>query len=336
MANRHLSRSIVLQTLFEWDFLPIEKKGDSFVDDYIKTALNRNLKEFAPGIEEDPFVFSLIDKILKKRVIIDEIMEKAAPDWPVDKISIVDRNILRIGLTELLFGDRSQVPPKVAINEAIELAKTFGGENSGKFVNGVLGAVYKEIGEPDKGHKKTYQKNINDVESKKQKEVIDVTQLPVENLVGALVYAKKPTGSYNSSESGTDNTILFAFVHDVFGYWTLSKGKAEEYQDIKEATIKTIKKEIGLDIVIKEELGRNEYVATHPERGKSLKKVVYFLAYSEYKELELEKSGGLDGARRFEMTEVPELRIYNDIIPLIAKAVHILKGNEKKVDKLKK
>ncbi|OGI94916.1 transcription antitermination factor NusB, partial [Candidatus Nomurabacteria bacterium RIFCSPLOWO2_02_FULL_36_8] len=202
MANRHLSRSIVLQTLFEWDFLPIEKKGDSFVDDYIKTALNRNLKEFAPGIEEDPFVFSLIDKILKKRVIIDEIMEKAAPDWPVDKISIVDRNILRIGLTELLFGDRSQVPPKVAINEAIELAKTFGGENSGKFVNGVLGAVYKEIGEPDKGHKKTYQKNINDVESKKQKEVIDVTQLPVENLVGALVYAKKPTGSYNSSESG--------------------------------------------------------------------------------------------------------------------------------------
>src|SRR3989338_6638546 len=150
MANRHLSRSIVLQTLFEWDFLPIEKKGDSFFDDYIKTALNRNLKEFAPGIEEDPFVFSLIDKILKKRVIIDEIMEKAAPDWPVDKISIVDRNILRIGLTELLFGDRSQVPPKVAINEAIELAKTFGGENSGKFVNGVLGAVYKEIGEPDK------------------------------------------------------------------------------------------------------------------------------------------------------------------------------------------
>ncbi|OGI94915.1 hypothetical protein A3I84_00715 [Candidatus Nomurabacteria bacterium RIFCSPLOWO2_02_FULL_36_8] len=91
-----------------------------------------------------------------------------------------------------------------------------------------------------------------------------------------------------------------------------------------------------MDIVIKEELGRNEYVATHPERGKSLKKVVYFLAYSEYKELELEKSGGLDGARWFEMTEVPELRIYNDIIPLIAKAVHILKGNEKKVDKLKK
>jgi len=92
----------------------------------------------------------LIDQVLKKRAVIDEIIEKAAPDWPIDKISIIDRNILRIGLTELLFGDRKEVPPKVAINEAIELAKTFGGENSGKFVNGVLGAVYKEIGEPGK------------------------------------------------------------------------------------------------------------------------------------------------------------------------------------------
>ena len=320
MANRHLSRSIVLQTLFEWDFLPTGKKKGSFANDNdeIKRALNRNLKEFAPGLEEDVFVFSLINKILEKRVMIDEIIEKAAPDWPIDKISIVDRNILRIGLTELLFGDRSQVPPKVAINEAIELAKTFGGENSGKFVNGVLGAVYKEIGEPDKGHKKTYQKKINDIESKEQKEVMNIAKLPIENLVGALVYAKK------------DGKILFALVHDVFGYWTLSKGKVEAYQDIKESTIKTIKKEIGLNIVIEEKLGTNEYIATHPEKGKSLKKVIYFLAQSEYKELELEKSGGLDGARWFEMAEVPELRIYNDIISLIVKAVHILTGGNKK------
>src|SRR3989344_5823252 len=139
MANRHLSRSIVLQTLFEWDFLSVEKKGGVSENEEIKKALNRNLKEFAPGLEDDTFVFSLIDEILKKKTIIDEVIEKAAPDWPIDKISVVDRNILRIGLTELLFGDRSQVPPKVAINEAIELAKTFGGENSGKFINGVLG-----------------------------------------------------------------------------------------------------------------------------------------------------------------------------------------------------
>ncbi|HTE49118.1 MAG TPA: transcription antitermination factor NusB, partial [Candidatus Paceibacterota bacterium] len=133
MANRHLSRSIVLQTLFEWDFLSpaLKRNGQDLVE--IKKVLDRNLKEFAPGLEDNNFVSSLLDEVLRRRVMIDKIIEASAPDWPIDKISIVDRNILRIGLTELLFGDRMQVPPKVAINEAIELAKTFGGENSGKF-----------------------------------------------------------------------------------------------------------------------------------------------------------------------------------------------------------
>src|SRR3989344_2044799 len=143
MANRHLSRSIVLQTLFEWDFSDENK-------DNIKDVLKRNLKEFAPGFEDDVFVFALLDQVFKKQKVIDEIIEKAAPEWPLDKISIIDRNILRIGLAELIFGNRKEVPPKVAINEAIELAKTFGGENYSKFVNGVLGAVYKEMGEPGK------------------------------------------------------------------------------------------------------------------------------------------------------------------------------------------
>ncbi len=311
MANRHLSRSIVLQTLFEWDFLPTEKKNEVSTEDNIKAALKRNLKEFAPGLEDDDFVFNLLEKILKKRATIDEIIGKAAPDWPIDKISVVDRNILRIGLTELLFGDRTEVPPKVAINEAIELAKTFGGENSGKFVNGVLGAVYKEIGEPDKGHQKADNKKKS-FDQKKEKEEVDITKLPVENLGGALVYTKK------------DGNILFALVHDVFGYWTLSKGKVEEGEDIGEGTSKALKKEIGLEIKVEDRLGTNEYVATHPSKGKSLKKVVYFLAHSEYKELVLEKTGGLDGARWFQMTEIPELRIYNDIIPLIGKAVEII------------
>src|SRR3989338_975620 len=194
MANRHLSRSIVLQTLFEWDFSPLgENKGKKSGDpEKIKQALIRNLKEFAPGLEDDAFVSNLLDQILKKQAMIDEIIEATAPDWPIDKISIVDRTILRIGLTELLFGDRKEVPPKVAINEAIELAKTFGGENSGKFVNGVLGAVYKEIGEPGKEHHKTHNKKKNHINHKEQEEIINVAKLPVENLGGALVYAKKP------------------------------------------------------------------------------------------------------------------------------------------------
>ena len=315
MANRHLSRSIVLQTLFEWDFISSREKDNIWTDKKTKEALNRNLKEFAPGLEDDVFVFSLVEEVLKKCKVVDEIIKKAAPDWPLDKISIVDRNILRIGLTELLFGDRNQVPPKVAINEAIELAKTFGGENSGKFVNGVLGAVYKEIGEP--GKEQISKKKKND-------EPLDITKLPVEKLGGALVYARK----------GDD--ILFALVHDVFGYWTLSKGRIEDGENVEEGTIKKIEEEIGLEISIKEKIGENEYVATHPEKGKTLKKVIYFLAESKYHKLQLGNSGGLDDTRWFKLSEIPELRIYNDIIPLIAKAVHILKGNEKKVDKLKK
>ena len=309
MANRHLSRSIVLQTLFEWDFGSAEKKVNSPTHLEINEALQRNLKEFAPGLEDDTFVFSLINDVLKKRGAIDEIIEKAAPEWPIDKISVVDRNILRIGLTELLFGDRNEVPPKVAINEAIELAKTFGGENSGKFVNGVLGAVYKELGEPGKEQKS---------KKKKTEEPVNISSLPVESLGGAVVYAKKP------ARLGGDGDILFALVHDVFGYWTLSKGKMEMNEDIETGTIRKIKEEIGLDITIKEKLGENEYVAKHPERGKSLKKVVYFLAESEYRELVLEKSGGLDGARWFAFSELPELRIYSDIIPLISKAIEII------------
>ncbi len=300
MANRHLSRSIVLQTLFEWDF-----NGAKEIN--IKEALDRNLKEFAPGLEDDDFVFSLTDQILKKRSVIDEIISKAAPDWPIDKISIVDRNILRIGLYELLFGDRTQVPPKVAINESIELAKTFGGENSSKFINGVLGAVYKEIGEPGK----------DEISKKKKKddEPYDISKLPIEKKGGALVYAKK------------GNDVYFAMVHDVFGYWTIAKGSIEEGENEEQATIREIKEEIGLDVVIKAKLGENEYVAKHPQQGRILKKVSYFLAESPYHELVLENSGGLDGARWFSFSEIPELKIYNDIVPLIAKAIEII-GNE--------
>ena len=302
MANRHLSRSIVLQTLFEWDFLSSEQKK-TWTEEEIKEALNRNLKEFAPGLEDDDFVFSLTAQILKKREVIDEIIVKAAPEWPLDKISVVDRNILRIGLTELLFGDRNQVPPKVAINESIELAKTFGGENSSKFVNGVLGAVYKEIGEPGKDEKS---------KNKKNDEPVDITKLLVEKKGGALVYAKK------------GNDVYFAMVHDVFGYWTIAKGGIEDGENKEEGTKREVKDEIGLDITIKAKLGENEYVAKHPEKGKILKKVSYFLAESEYKELILQKTGGLDGARWFQLSEIPELRIYNDIIPLIAKAIEII------------
>lgn len=295
MANRHLSRSIVLQTLFEWDFK--DQKYD------IGEILDRNTKEFAPGLEDSSFMESLAEHIVKKIKVIDEIIEKAAPDWPIDKISIVDRNILRMGLYELLFGDRTQVPPKVAINEAIELAKTFGGENSSKFVNGVLGAVYKEIGEPGK----------DEVSKRKKKEEVDISKLPLEKLVGAVVYAKK------------DQDVYLALVHDVFGYWTLSKGHIEEKEDEKEGTVRKIKEEISLDITVQGKLGENEYVASHPEKGKLRKHVYYFLAESSFQEPKLEKDpGGLDDVKWFKLDEVADLKIYDDILPIITKAIKII------------
>lgn len=144
MASRHLSRSIAMQSLYEWDFGG--KKGD------LEKIIERNIGEFGPGLEDVGFTWRLVTGVIENLPSIDKIIEKAAPEWPVDQIVIVDRNILRIGLFELLYGNREEVPPKVAINEAIELAKSFSGETSGKFVNGVLGTVYKQV-EKDKSKK---------------------------------------------------------------------------------------------------------------------------------------------------------------------------------------
>lgn len=299
MANRHLSRSIVLQTLFEWDF-----SASSLVDEP-KNILDRNIEEFGPGLNDSDFMADLFLNIIKKKTIIDEIIEKAAPDWPIEKISIVDRNILRIGLYELLFGDRAHVPPKVAINEAIELAKSFGGENSSKFINGVLGGVYKEIGEP--GKDETGKKKDKNFET-------DPSKFPIEKKAGAIVY------SYHNNE------IYFAFVHDVFGYWTLSKGGIADGENEEQGAIREIKKEMGLDIEIKKLLDHNEYIANHPEKGKIRKQVVFFLAESEYKEIVLDKgTGGLDDARWFLLNDIPSLKMYDNMIPLLAKAIEILK-----------
>ena len=147
VANRHLSRSIVMQSLYEWDFWG---KGD---EDKLKEVTERNIEEFGPGMSDAEFIWNLINGITGKVEEIDSWIVKYAPEWPLEQISLTDRNVLRVGIYELLFGNREEVPPKVAINEAIELAKNFGGESSGKFINGVLGAIYKEIGEPGKDDK---------------------------------------------------------------------------------------------------------------------------------------------------------------------------------------
>jgi N utilization substance protein B len=125
-----------MQSLFEWDF-----KGNPTA--ILPAIVEHNLEEFGPGLEEREFAKSIVDGVIEHLTEIDEQISKFAPSWPIGQITLVDRNILRIGVYELRFA--GDIPPKVAINEAIELAKSFGGASSGKFVNGVLGSMFNEI-----------------------------------------------------------------------------------------------------------------------------------------------------------------------------------------------
>ncbi|MEK7151269.1 MAG: transcription antitermination factor NusB [Patescibacteria group bacterium] len=169
MASRHLSRSVAMQSLYEWDF-----KGRK--NELLPEIIEHNIKEFAPGVEETQFISDLVAGVMSKIDKIDAIIEKAAPQWPINQIAMVDRAVLRLGIYELLFGQREAVPPKVAINEAIELAKSFGGDASGKFVNGVLGTIYREIGEPGKDHvKSTEDTDTKDVAPTDNKEKIETS-----------------------------------------------------------------------------------------------------------------------------------------------------------------
>ena len=309
MANRHLSRSVVLQTLFEWDFRNLAEAP-------ARETLTRNIAEFAPAAGDSSFMDELLVGTMGRKTDLDMVIEKAAPEWPIARIALVDRNVLRLGLFELLFADREKVPAKVAINEAIELAKSFGGENSGRFVNGVLGAVYKELGEPGK-----------DEISKKRKD-IPYEEMPVQHLGGAVVFASQGKDTY------------LALVHDIFGHWTLSKGKigdnpAIASETIEEGTIREIKEEIGLDITIREKIGENEYVASDPKVGKKRKHVTYFLAESPFTEIKLEQKGGLDDAKWFKLQDTFELNFYDDMLPIVTKAIQMLHDLKEKTTKKK-
>lgn len=291
MANRHLARSVVLQTLFEWDTTNVSETEAS-------AMLSRNAKEFGGDDIDMPFMTTLLTGVVAKKEDIDLIIQKAAPEWPLDRIAPVDRNILRLGLFELLFADRAQVPAKVAINEAIELAKTFGGDSSGRFINGVLGAVYKEIGEPGK----------DETGKKKMKR----EELPLEKLGGAIVYAKH------------DGQYYLALVHDVFGRWTLSKGHIQDDPTPEKGVERVVKEELGLIAKIEAQVGENEYVASHPEKGRVRKHVWFFLAASSFEPITLKKSGGLDDAKWFRLQDILDLNFYDDMLPIVTAAVQKL------------
>ncbi len=160
MSNRHLARTIALQTLFAWDFNG-QKDGD------IEHLIADNFANFAPNFDDGGFVKNLVIGVRDNLATINRYIVKYATEWPLDQITIVDRNILRLGIYELLFTD---IPPRVAINEAIEVAKSFGSDASGKFINGVLGALYND--EPE-------------IQTRDNKEEIEAAKIEAENMAGS-------------------------------------------------------------------------------------------------------------------------------------------------------
>jgi N utilization substance protein B len=296
MANRHLARSIVLQVLFERD-----QNGTMQLDECIG-RLSDYSKEFGARDSDMPFMKQLLQTALAKQKEIDEVIVRAAPEWPLEKIAAIDRNILRLGLCELLYADRGQVPAKVAINEAIELAKTFGSNSSGRFVNGVLGAVYIELGEPGKE------------DGAPRKQPASKQKMPIEELIGAVVYARD------------GGEVYLALVHDIFGHWTLSKGKLQPSEQHEAGVKRKVKEEIGLECTLEEQLGENEYIANDSNipGGKKKRHATYFLARATFADLMLKREGGLDDAQWFPLASVGDLNFYDDILPVVTRAINIL------------
>lgn len=305
MANRHLARSVVLQVLFERD-----ASSGAMTNDAAIGRLADYAKEFGARESDLPFMKTLLQTSVAKQKEIDEVIVRAAPEWPLDKIAAIDRNILRLGLTELLFADRAQVPAKVAINEAIELAKAFGSASSGRFVNGVLGAVYVELGEPGKA----------DGTARKQAVPAKSGKMPVEELIGGVVYARD------------GGEVYLALVHDIFGHWTLSKGKLQKDEEPQAGVIRKVKEEIGLDVEVEDKLGENEYIAndSNAAGGKKKRHATYYLARAPFADIVLKREGGLDDGQWFPLASVGDLNFYDDILPVVTRAINLLAQKDRK------
>jgi 8-oxo-dGTP pyrophosphatase MutT (NUDIX family) len=142
--------------------------------------------------------------------------------------------------------------------------------------------------------------------------------MPIERLSGAVVYAE------------ADGQMYFALVHDIFGHWTLSKSKVRDDETVEQGAIRAIAEELGLPIEVEAELGHNEYIASQPDIGKVRKQVHYFLARAPYQEVVLGKKGGLDDAKWFRVADILDLNFYEDILPIVTKAVTMLVGRSSK------
>lgn len=275
MSNRHLARTLALQTLFEWDFHGLPKGK-------LNGMLEYNFNEFAPDFDDQGFARGLLEGIVKHLPAIDKLIVKYAPEWPLEQITIIDRNVLRIGIYELKF--TSDIPPKVAINESIELAKSFGGESSGKFINGVLGSIYKVMEE--KGEKQGM-----------DKPVMGERQFSA----GGVVWRRFFDG------------IKVALILDGHGRWTFSKGHIEEAEDPKSAAQREIGEELGLNnLVVGDKIGELELVVREPNAKPYPKTVYMYLIEAKDEQIRTTPGGGeIKGAKWYSIDEVDKMLGYD-------------------------
>lgn len=284
MANRHLARTIALQTLYEWDFTHGQRPVAEIVE--------QNKKEFAPDFDDQGFSLELVRSVIQHQKSIDALIARFAPEWPLEQITTTDRNVLRIGIYELKIAQ--DIPPKVAINEAIELAKAFGGDASGKFVNGVMGSIYKEM--ISHGEKQSLaSQGIREVSA------------------GGVVYRQSPEG------------YQFVLILDAYDKWTFPKGHVDESEDPEQAAIREIKEETGLEhVVLADYLGDTE-VKVHKPGEKPFRKLIkYFLVKTEDGQLRVPETTELKDVRWFNQAEIGEKLGYDNAKDIFNKGLEKL------------
>ena len=286
MASRHLSRIAALQALFAADV------RNDFSLDTLTTTWEKNTDSLAHEDEDQAFTESLLKGLAAKKEEIDGVVVKSAPQWPLEKIAAIDRNILRLGLFELLYGSTISVPPKVALNEAIELAKTFGGDSSPKFINGVLGAVYREMGSPRK--------------SESPKESV----LAQDHAAGVVVCARE------------NNHWYVALILDPFGKWTVPKSSLKEEELSKDAALRAAEEELGLsDITILKAIGEHTHKVHKPKEEVRERLVHYFAGCAEKKPLKAQKKEGVKDVQWFAAESIPEEALYEDLRSVIESGI---------------
>lgn len=284
MSNRHLARTLALQALFQWDFNDKKENLDEI--------LQYNFQEFAPEFDDEGFSNALLDGLKKHVKEIDKLIVKFAPEWPLDQITTIDRNCLRIGIYELKFDPT--IPPKVAINEAIELAKTYGGESSGKFINGVLGSIYKEM------------------ETKGEKQNMD-EKITKETSVGGVVYFQ---------DSDKYRIILILNAYD---RWALPKGHIEANENHEKTVLREINEETGLkNLEVQNYLGEIEFKIKKPKTTTVLKTVHFYLVKSLDDKIKVPKIDELKDVKWFDSKTAYQKLDYENVKDIMIKAYKIL------------